>query len=452
MAEETKIDELRENFARLLTDESLERQVAFLETLHATDVALLFAELSKEALVKLFRSLDTEFSSEVLVELSDDKREFVISEISDKEFADVVVEMDTDDAADVISELSDEAAERVLDVLHVDDAKEVKKLLVYEEDTAGGKMQTELVSVLKDATVDETIEKVRELRAEVDNISNVFVVDKNNHFEGTVSLESLILASHETKVIELTSARDITVEVDMDQEEVARMFQKYDLLSVPVIDENNLLVGRITIDDIVDVLEEEIVEDFYRMASLDVNEKISENPFSSFRMRSPWLVVNLFTAFLAASVVKVFESTIESLVILAVLMPVIAGIGGNAATQTFTIVIRSIALGEISVNAKQMLFKEAMVGLLNGLLVGFLAGLVAYFFQGSYMVGVLVFLAMVASLIIAGVSGALIPLVLRFFKQDPALSAGIFVTACTDVGGFFTFLGLAALFMHFNLI
>jgi magnesium transporter len=314
-------------------------------------------------------------------------------------------------------------------------------------------MQAELASVIDTATVEETIEEVRRKSHEIDNISNVFVVDKDGRLAGAVPLDKLILADPDTRVITIANRDPVKVRTDMDQEEVAKLFQQYDLISVPVVDNDGRLVGRITVDDIVDVLEEEIFEDFYKMAGLNIEARALDPAGRSIRMRVPWLLLNLCTAAVSASVVKLFEGTIEQLVLLAVLMPIVAGMGGNAATQTITVVVRALALGELTLkNARWVLMKEALVGLANGCLTGGIAGLVAYFLGVNIMVGLLLFLAMIANMMIAGLIGSIIPLVLKRLNVDPAISSSIFVTTATDIGGFFTFLGMAALFMKMGLL
>jgi magnesium transporter len=403
--------------------------------------------------VRVFRLLSPEMASSVLSELDEPLRQAIISAISDAELVKVVDEMETDDAADVISGLPIEDAKKVLDGIGWQEAIVVQKLLKYPEDTAGGKMQAELVSVREDATVEETIEEVRRRSERVENISSVFVVDSEGRLTGAVPLDKLILARPEKPVIEIAHRNPIKVETGVDQEEVGKMFQRYDLLAMPVVDSEDRLVGRITIDDVVDVIEEEIFEDFYRMASLKAGEKALDSPWRSIGMRSPWLIINVGTAFIAASVVKVFESTIETMVVLAVLMPIVAGLGGNAATQTITVVVRGFALGELELkNAWKLLTKEVLVGLTNGLIVGVAAASIAYLLGANFMIGLLLMLAMTANLIIAALSGTIIPLLLKLSKTDPALSSSVFVSACTDVGGFFTFLGLAALFMKLGLM
>ncbi|MCC6501816.1 MAG: magnesium transporter [Deltaproteobacteria bacterium] len=426
---------------------------ALLGELHASDIGRIIAALEEDNAIRVFKLLEPEEASLVLLEVDERRRKALISSITSEELIDVVHEMETDDAADVISELPVEDAKQVLDGIDKHESIAVQKLLVFPEDTAGGKMQAELASVIETASVEETIEEVRKKAHDIDNISNVFVVDREGRLKGAVPLDKLILAYPETPIISITNRDTLTVRTDMDQEEVAKLFQKYDLISVPVVDHDGRLVGRITVDDIVDVLEDEIFEDFYKMAGLNIESRALDPAGRSIRMRAPWLMLNLCTAAVSASVVKLFEGTIEQLVLLAVLMPIVAGMGGNAATQTITVIVRALALGEINFkNARWVLMKEATVGLANGFLTGGIAGLIAYLLGANIMVGLLLFLAMTANMMIAGLIGSLIPLVLKRFKVDPAISSSIFVTASTDIGGFFTFLGLASIFMKMGLL
>ncbi len=426
---------------------------ALLSELHSSDIGRILAGLEEEEATRVFKLLSPELASEAVLEVDERLRKTLISSISPEELIEVVDEMETDDAADVISELPIEDARQVLEGIGKEDSIEVQKLLVYPEDTAGGKMQAELVSVFEGATVQQTIEEVRRKSRDIENISNVFVVDKLGRLVGTVALDKLILAGPDSPIREIAETDPIKVRTDLDQEEVAKIFQKYDLLTMPVVDQNEKLVGRITVDDVVDVIEEEIFEDFYKMAGLNIEERVLDPPSRSIFLRAPWLFVNLGTAFLAASVVKAFQGTIEKLVVLAVLMPIVAGMGGNAATQAITVVVRGLALRELSLkNAKRVLIKESLVGLANGLMTGVVAALIAYLFGIKPIVGLLLFIAMTANLFIAGLCGALIPLVLKWFKVDPAISSSIFVTTCTDIGGFFTFLGLATVFMKMGIL
>lgn len=452
MAIEFKEDHISE--IKTLLEEGREEAITrLLSELHASDIGKVLSGLEEEEAIRVFKLLDPESASEVVLEVDEHLRKALITSISHSELIEVVHEMETDDAADVISELPLEDAKQVLDGIGREESLEVQKLLVYPEDTAGGKMQTELVSVVEDATIEEAIEEVRRKSKEIDHIANVFVVDSHGRLVGSVPLDKLILAGPKVPIKDVAEKSPIKVTTDLDQEQVAKIFQKYDLISLPVVDHENRLVGRITVDDVVDVIEEEIFEDFYKMAGLNIEERALDSPLRSIKMRVPWLFINLATAFLAASVVRVFQGTIEKLVVLAVLMPIVAGMGGNAATQTITVVVRGLALGELSLkNAKWILIKESLVGLANGFMTGVVATFIAYMLGAKLIVGLLLFLAMTANLAIAGLSGAVIPLILKWRKFDPAISSSIFVTTCTDIGGFFTFLGLATLFMKMGLL
>ena len=421
--------------------------------MHAADVGRVLSALDASEAVELFKYLEPDLASQVLLEIDERLRKALISSISSSELIEVVEEMETDDATDIISELPVEDARRLLDGIEKEDSIELQKLLVYPSASAGGKMQAELVAVTEDTTVEKTIEEVRRKAQDIENISNVFVVDSARRLKGVVSLDKLILASPTTRIIEIADTDPLKVSTDMDQEEVAKIFQKYDLVTMPVIDKDGRLAGRITVDDVVDVIEEEIFEDFYKMAGLHLEARVLDPPMRSIWMRLPWLLINLATAFLAASVVRLFQDTIQQYVILAVLMPIVAGMGGNAATQTITIVVRGLALGELlPKNAARLIFKEAIVGLANGFITGVAASVIAYMLGANIMIGLLLFLAMTANLIIAGLSGSVIPLLLRWRKIDPAISSSIFVTTCTDIGGFFTFLGLATVFMKTGIL
>jgi magnesium transporter len=452
MPEETKKEDL-EKLKALLDSGDKARVSEFMTELHPSDIAWLIGHFDNGLRINIFKLLSPEIASGVILELEEGIREKLLSVISKKELAEILGEMDTDDATDLIGELPADEAKSVLQEIEKEDSDEVQKLLHYAEDTAGGKMQTELVSVHVDATVDETIEEVRRNSDEVDNIISVFVVDNNEVLVGIVPLDKLILAKPHLPIKNIMEDKFLKVQVEEDQEVVAKMFQKYDLISMAVVDNSDRLLGRITIDDVVDVIEEEIFEDFYRIAGLNVDERVLDPPSRSIRMRMPWLFVNLGTAFLVASVVRLFENTIQTVVMLAVVMPVVAGMGGNAATQTITVVVRGLALGELELrHAKRILLKEVTVGLVNGIILGCGAALLAYILGINYMIGILILLAMITNLVIAGLTGSVIPLVLKWFNADPALSASVFVTTCTDMGGFLSFLGLAALFIKYGLL
>ncbi|VAV82998.1 Mg/Co/Ni transporter MgtE, CBS domain-containing [hydrothermal vent metagenome] len=444
-----------DELAELCNSGDLTAVARLLEELHPTDIATALDGLKVEDsdILEIFRLLPNEIGAETLLEMEGELRELLVDSVSHAELGELVYEMETDDVADIVAELHVDDAEKVLEGMDYEESEAVRELLKYPEDTAGGKMQTELVAVSAEATVSNTLADIREKAKEVDHFTGVFAVDVEGHLVGTVPLDKLILADPGTVIKDITDIEAPRVTVDVDQEEVAKMFSRYDLLSMPVVDHEDRVVGRITIDDVVDVIEEEIFEDFYRVASLNAEERSMDSALRSFKLRAPWLLINVMTAFVAASVVKVFQGTIESMVILAVFMPVVAGLGGNAATQAITVMVRGLALGEMNLkHTRRLIVKEALVGLSNGLLVGVAAACISYFFSGNLMIGLLLFLAMTANLVIAGVCGSFIPLLLKWLGVDPALSSSVFVTACTDIGGFFTFLGLATMFLKTGLL
>jgi len=449
VAKTNNIDELKD----LLQKKDDVAIIGIVIPLHPSDIAKLFISLEEEEKIYIFSLLDPAVASDVLLEVDEQTRERLISSISKAELTEIVDEMATDDAADVIAELPHEEAKTVLEGIGWEESVEVQRLLKYPEDTAGGIMQTELVMVNEDVTIQEAIEQVRAKSEEIQNIHNVFVVDEVTRLVGIVPLAKLILTKPHLPIKDIMNQNPVKVLADTDQEEVARIFQKYDIVSLPVVDKDEILLGGITIDDVMDVVEEEIFEDFYKMASLNTDERVLDSPSRSLKLRFPWLLINLATAFAAASVIKVFENTIQTVVTLAVFMPVVAGMGGNAATQTITVVVRGLALGELELRyARRVLLKNIAVGFANGVLIGIVAAVAAYLLGVNYMIGLLLFLAMIANLVIAGFSGTIIPLILKWYKADPALSATVFVTTCTDVGGFFSFLGLAAVFIKYGLL
>jgi len=416
--------------------------------LHPADIADLIDNLKEEEKIHLFALLDLEKASDVILELSDISREQILEEISDKKLTEIIDEMESDDAADIIADLPAEQAQTVLEGIEPEDSEDVRKLLKHEEDTAGGIMQSELVSVQEGATIRDAIQAVIRESEEIENIYNVFVVDKKNKLVGTIPLQRLITAKPNTLIHKCMDANILSVNVDVDQEKVARMFEKYDLVSLPVVDHANRLLGRITVDDAVDVMEEETSEDIFRIAGLGEDDSVFNKPIQSIKKRLPWLYLNLMTALVSVFVIGFFEDTIKIVVVLAVFMPLVAGLGGNAGGQTLALVVRGLALGEVTFeNSKKTLYRQILVGIANGVAVGTIVGIIAYFWKGIPALGIVLGLAMVINIFVGTMVGTLIPLGLKWLKLDPALGSNIFVTAFTDAFGFFTFLGLATIFI-----
>lgn len=416
--------------------------------LHPADIADLIDNLDDQEKIHLFSLLDVDKASDVILELSDLSREQIIEDLSDKKLTEIIDEMDSDDAADFIAELTEDQAKTVLEGIEPEESDEVKELLKYEDDTAGGIMQSELVSVKAEAMINDAFQAVVDAKDEIENIYNIFIVDKENKLIGVVPLQRLITAKRFSPIVGAIDTSIPSVEPDLDQEQVARMFEKYDLVSLPVVDREQHLLGRITIDDIIDVMEEETSEDLYRIAGLDEDDTVFNNPMISVKKRLPWLYLNLLTALVSALVIGIFEDTIKIMVALTVFMPVVAGLGGNAGGQTLALIVRGLALGEVTFNnARKVLYRQILVGVTNGVAVGLVIGVIAYFWKGIPVLGIVLGLAMICNVFVGTLIGVLIPLALKWFRLDPALGSNIFVTAITDAFGFLSFLGLATLFI-----
>ena len=416
--------------------------------MHPADIADLIDELEEEDRLHLFSLLDVDKASDVILELSDTSREQLIEDLSNEKLTNIIEEMDSDDKADIIAELSDDQAKAVLEAIEPEESQEVQELLKYADDTAGGIMQSELVSVRKDATINDAFQAVADAKDEIENIHNIFVVDETDKLIGTVPLQSIITTKRFTPILDIIDEDIPSVLHDMDQEEVARLFKKYDLVSIGVVDNQQRLLGRITIDDVVDAIQEETSEDIYRIAGLGEDDTVFNNTTESVKKRLPWLYLNLITALASVLVIGFFEETIKLMVALVFFMPVVAGLGGNAGSQTLTLIVRGMALGEITFeNAKRALFRQIAVGIANGIAVGIVIGIIAYFWKGIPILGLILGLAMIISIFTGTLVGALIPLALKRLKLDPALGSHIFLTAFTDAFGFLTFLGLATIFL-----
>lgn len=419
-----------------------------IEGQHPADIADAIEPLPDELKQRAFELLDPETAADVLVELNDPSREDILEDASPDRLAQIAGEMESDDAADLIAELPKETAALVLRSMGREEMEKVTELLRYPEDTAGGIMKRELLAIPVDATAAHAVRALQRLaqQGEVEDIHNVFVVDREGRLVGVLPLGRLLLVDGATPVRKAMTDELIQVDTGVDQEQVADLFKKYDLVSLPVVDSGGRLVGRITVDDIVDVLEEESIEDMMLMGGVDEDDRIFCPPSLSVRKRLPWLYINLATALLAASVVALFQETISKVVLLAVFMPVVAGMGGNAGTQTLTLITRGLAIGELSFeNVWRALLKESIVAVSNGVAVGLLMAIGTYLWKRDWMLGSVLGLALVVNMFVAGAMGTLTPVALRRLGVDPAVASGIIVTTFTDVFGFFSFLGLATI-------
>jgi magnesium transporter len=448
-----KLDVVLDSVKRLMRMGATANLVNLLQKQHPADLAQLFSELpdkERQSAFTLLAERNTKLAMEALSELGPEAGAKLLAERSAEEIVKLTQELPSDDAAALIDYLPNELASAVLELLQKRPAGgDVGDLLEYKERTAGRIMNPKVFALSEDITAGESITALQGSR-DVEVVFYLYVIDARRHLVGVVSLRRLLLVSPETPLKRIMTTDLISVRTDTDQEEVARLVASYNLLAIPVVDEENKLVGVITVDDVIDVIKDEATEDVYRLAGLAGDDRVFTKASESLRKRLPWLLVNLATAFLAASVVGLFRNTIDKVVALAIYMPVVAGMGGNAATQTLTVIIRGIALGELTwSNTRKALFKEAVVGIGNGVVCGAIAALVAWLFSSDAMLGGILAMAMIINMFVAATAGTLIPLMLRALKIDPALASSVFITTLTDVFGFFSFLGLAKVFLPY---
>jgi len=454
MAAQRRIDLVLDSVRRLLRVGASANLLNLLQKQHPADLAQVFSELperDREASFSLLAERHGRLAMEAVSELGPEAGAALLATRPAEEIAKLAQEIPSDDAAALIDHLPEELSASVLDLMRPKESGVVENLLEYAERTAGRIMNPQVFALSEDITVGEAITELQSNR-DVEMVFYLYVVDDRRHLVGVVSLRRLLLVSPETPLKRIMATDIISARVDMDQEEVARLVAAYNLLAIPVVDEENKLVGTITVDDVIDVIKDEATEDIYRLAGVAGDERAFTPAGESLRKRLPWLGVNLVTAFLAASVVAVFERTIDRITALAVFMPIVAGMGGNAATQTLTVIVRGIALGELTWgNSRKALLKEAVVGLGNGLVLGLVAAAVAWATRGSPVLGLILCAAMVINMFVAATAGTLVPLGLRAANVDPALASSVFITTLTDVFGFFSFLGLATIFMRYLL-
>ena len=416
---------------------------------HPAEIAEILSTLREEEAVELLRRLYLKRAAAApLGEMDPEEAARLLAELNRDEAVRILSHMDPDDAVDLLAELPQKMVEDILRRLEERERKELSELLSYPPDTAGGLMSPEVVALPQDMTCQEAIEALRRVAEEKETVYYAYVVDEDRRLIGVLSLRELVFAHPETPIREIMHTDVMSVPVHLDVEEVARLFDRYNFLALPVVDEEGRLLGIVTVDDVIDVIREEATEDMYRLAAAPLEERVDTPWYRALRLRLPWLGLSLPTALLAGSVVGAFEPVIARVVALAVFMPIIAKIGGNAGMQTVTIVTRGIALGEVPKGRGwRLLAKELILGVLDGLAVGAAVGAVAYAWRGNFFLGLVAGLAMTFNLVAGGVAGVAIPLTLRALRQDPALASAIFLTTVTDALGFFFLLGLGLLFI-----
>lgn len=423
---------------------------ALVENLHYADMADLLERLGEDDRSRLLAIMGPSVDADVLSELDEAVRDKVIDEMDIDAIAQVVAELDSDDAVEIIEELEAHEQQQVLDAIPDEDRALIEESLSYPEDSAGRLMQRELVTVPTFWTVGDTIDYMRENAESDDNplpdqFYVVYVVDPFHRPAGMVWLDKLLRTRRPVKMTDLMEPEMKVIPVATDQEDVAFLFRQRDLVSAPVIDDGGRLIGAITIDDIVDVIDEEHEEDIMRMGGVREDDMYNA-VIDTTRARFSWLFVNLLTAIAASVVIGLFDATLDQVVALAILMPIVASMGGNAGTQTLTVAVRALAMKELTAtNASRLVGKELLVGIANGILFAVLAGAVAWLWFGIPVLGVVIGVAMVVNMLVAGLAGTLVPLFLDRNGIDPAIASSVFLTTITDVVGFFVFLGLAAM-------
>ena len=419
-----------------------------INTLAPAEIGNLLESLPPGKRVVVWGLVDPEDDGEVLVHVGDEVRESLLADMDADEIIAAVEDLDIDDLADLVEDLPDTVIEEVLKSMDRENRERLEQVLSYPEDTAGRLMNPDVVTVRADVNVDVVLRYLR-LRGELpDHTDHLFVVSRRHQYLGRLSLAALVTHDDGTPINRLIDDEQPAIDVEETAEEVARQFSDHDWISAPVVDENNILLGRITIDDVVDIIREQAEHQALGAAGLDEDEDLFSPIRRAVRGRVVWLGINLCTAFLAAAVIGQFEATLQQVVALAVLMPIVAGIGGNAAVQVLTLMVRGLALGQVGAsNARILLWKELRVALINGVLIGGTVGIVAFFWFHDWLLSLVIATALVINFCAAATAGVLLPLLLRRMRIDPAVAGTVVVTAVTDVMGFFCFLGLATLIL-----
>lgn len=419
-----------------------------LSEMHPADIADLLEAAPPDQRKEIWTRVDPQHAGEILVELADSVRPDLAAQLDDEALIEAARSLDTDDIADLIPTLSDEMISRILFAMSKQDRERLNTVLSYPEDTAGGLMDVDTVTIREDTTIGVVLRYLQTQDELPEHTDKLYVVDRENGLIGALLLSRLLTLDTKDKVADFMQTDVVKFSVLAPASEVAAAFERYNLITAPVVDESDRLVGRVTVDDVVDVMREEADHSVMAPAGLSEDEDIFAPVARSTRSRAVWLGVNLGTAILASWVIGLFEETIQKAVALAVLMPIVASMGGNAGTQTLTLVVRGMALGTVTHNnAKQVFMRELMVSVWNSAIWALVVGVIAVIWYQNYTLGLVIAVAMAINLVIAASAGVVIPLVVRKLGIDPALASGVALTTLTDVAGFLAFLGLAALFL-----
>ncbi|MBU3159435.1 magnesium transporter [Clostridium frigoris] len=442
-----KLNEIE--LTEFLLTESIDEVNKLIQFIHPADILIAIRQYEGVKL-DLFKKLSPNIIADIIDDADDDEKYDLLSIHEDVMQKKIIHEMSSDELVDLLEAVTEDEAKNIMIKLDKEDVAEVTELLTYPPDSAGGIMAKEFVSIKENMTIGETLHYLQKETPDVDNAYYIYVVDENALLKGVISLRDIVINSFNVKISDIMNDNAMSIPVDMDKEEVGHIFEKYGYLTMPVVNEFMQILGIVTSDDVMEILSDEHTEDLYRLAGIKEDEKVTGSLKSAVKSRLPWLFVNLLTAILAAATVSLFEGTIQKVVALATFMPIVAGMGGNAGTQTLTIIIRSIALGEVTAkNSLKILLKEFGVGLFTGIAMGIAVAFLGYLWEKNIVFGVVIGLSMVLNMVAATISGFAVPVILRKLNIDPALASAVFVTTVTDVLGFFFFLGLATLFLPY---
>ena len=432
----------------LVHKQNLQELQKKLDILHPADVAYILEALPLEKRLDIWELVKAERDGEILLEVSDAVRQTLIADMDSDELLAAAEQLDTDELADLAPDLPKDVLQDLLESLDVRNRERLQSALAYSDDAVGGLMDFDIVTIREDITIEVALRYLRRLGNLPNHTDKLFVVDRHDILRGVLPLKRMVVNDLEANVADVMAEDAVVFYPEDIADDAAKAFERYDLVTAPVVDKNNKLVGRITVDAVMDFIRDEADSDKLSMAGLREEEDFFASVWKSVQNRWAWLAINLMTAIIASRVIGLFEGSIEKIVALAALMPIVAGIGGNSGNQTTTMIVRGLALGQVSaLNMRSMISKELGVGLLNGLIWGGVLAVIAYALYGSYQLGLVMMAAMTLNLLLAALMGVMIPLIMNKFGRDPAVGSSVLITAVTDSGGFFIFLGIATIFL-----
>jgi magnesium transporter len=450
MTSEINLDEILDDIQYLIKKGQTNFVLNIIADMHPADIAEIMGHLDEDERRAIFNLLPPELASDVLAELEENVKEDILEGMNTEQIAEMIHEMDSDDAADIVSELPVEQASEVLKRVPEESSEEIQELLLYPEDTAGGIMAKEYVAVNANSTVRDAIEEIRKRYQDVEDVYHVYVIDDFGTLVGMVSLRDLILAEPDTRVRDIMKEDVISVDSDMDQEEVARLFRKYNLVSAPVVNKRHKLIGRITVDDVVDVIDEEIDEDLGKIAGTGEESVLEDSVLEISRARLPWLILSFVGEIISAFILSSFSATMEKIITSAFFIPIVMAMGGSSGQQSSIIVVRGLATGEISFkDTGRRLFREIRVALLNGFILGSLIFLIISLWQHDPTFGLILGSTLIIVVLNASFIGATIPLIFKKFNIDPALATGPFIATFNDVVGLLIYFSMLSFFLQF---